>query len=263
MNNKDVKSIVISVVIVTTTISTWSTGSFPVIAQEATSKTAYHVMKPTHEAHQLVPLVCNSPLNQIMYHMDVANQFEIACNSTQQPHQQLWDLTVYVKAPPQVLRNIEKVNYRAYPQFTGPNETNQIVFHNGTWSANITTQNNNFALKTSVLAGPKINAAVFFKGNQVRQYPPLQIILQCTAQACPIIFTVNPKLIGLNILKVDGLDESRNIVKIHVAWGDGSTSDAANFPLTHKYSKPGPYIVRIAATSNRGDCITTHTRHTN
>ncbi len=94
IEHKDIISTVISVVLVTTTISTWSTGSFPVIAQEATSKTAYHVMNI----------------------MDAAHKFTIVYNSTlKQPHQPRWEVVVYLKAVPQVLRNIQKVNYLAPP----------------------------------------------------------------------------------------------------------------------------------------------------
>jgi PKD repeat protein len=75
--------------------------------------------------------------------------------------------------------------------------------------------------------------------------------LECTGQKCPVVFNAIPKVNGLNI-KVDGSDEKKNIAKIHVDWGDGKTNDTTNFPLIHKYSKPGPYIVTIAATSNLG-----------
>jgi hypothetical protein len=241
---KDVKSILISVVIATTAISTWAEG-FSVNAHEAASKILnMHVMKATDVAHQLVQIVCNSTLKQIMNATDVAHQFAIVCNSTQQPDKR-WDLAVYVKALPQVLRNIQKVNYLAYPGFSGPN---------GTASKNVTSMENKFALGLNVGAGPKIHATVFFKDNQVREYPTLQINLPCVGQTCPVVFTVNPKLIG-NTLKIDGSGETGNIAKIHVVWGDGYTSDSSKFPLMHKYSKSGPYTVIIAAISNRGITI--------
>jgi len=145
-----------------------------------------------------------------------------------------------MKAVPQVLRNIQKVNYLAYPGFMGPN---------GTYSVNITSMENKFALgPLNVYAGPRINATVFFRDNQVIKYPTLRTAVQCTPQTCPILFTVIPKLSGLNI-KLDGSEESGNIVKIHVAWGDGTTNEG-HFPFMHKYSKPGLYTVTIAATSN-------------
>jgi len=61
MENRDIISTVISVVLVTTTINTWLTGSYPVIAQEATSKTTYHVMNVMDAAHQFT-IVYNSTL---------------------------------------------------------------------------------------------------------------------------------------------------------------------------------------------------------
>jgi hypothetical protein len=238
MEKRDILFTIFSVVIITTTISSCLIGSFPVIGQELVSKTPH-------------PIECNSPLNHIMYPTDADHQFAIVCDSTHKGPA-LWKLSVSVKASPQVLGNIQRVNYRAYKGFTCCNETNQIVFPNGTLSVNLYYSKNNpdYALNMTVIAGPRIDATVFFKDKEVRKYPTQQIVMQCILQTCPIVFTVNPNLSGQN-LKLDGSEDSGNIVKIHVAWGDGSANEG-HFPFMHKYSKAGLYTVTIAGTNNIG-----------
>src|SRR5690349_1554760 len=61
-------------------------------------------------------------LPHIMKNMDANHKFTIGFKSiliqTKPPR---WDMGVYVNATPNVLKNIQKVNYLVYPNFTGPN----------------------------------------------------------------------------------------------------------------------------------------------
>jgi hypothetical protein len=74
-----------------------------------------------------------------------------------------WNVTVYVKATSQVLKNIQKVNYLAHSGFRDHSGPYWIEIPNllgGTLNENKTKTP--FSLGLEVSGGPKINAVVFF-----------------------------------------------------------------------------------------------------
>jgi hypothetical protein len=168
-----------------------------------------------------------------------------------------WNLTFNIQATPQVLKQIEKVDYSYqanHTKFTKP--------------ITVTSRANNFKFPPpgyylSVYASPRIIARAYFMDGQNRS-SSTQANVKCSLELCPINLSYTPKMHGSQNIEISGnvtaKDKNDKITKITIAWGDRKTCNGMNceidgiptvskvFSFNHTYATVGSYIINIGVS---------------
>ncbi len=194
--------------------------------------------------------------------MDPSHKFSveynltIVMNSSTTKTVPLWRLTVFTKADPHS-QTIEKVSYASYPYFKGvPGGIDRRITNDS---------RSNFEIGfDGLFAGPRINVTAYFKDKTV-EYPvnPVNILLYCRPDLCPIEFNITPNIQidrGLNVELTGNVTAKygTHITSIQVDWGDGKSRyniipPIGNKPFTfsHAYHTTDSRTITISATNDR------------